>query len=609
MKIKLYLKEWFYNCGLIGFIRILEHNENNFVQIKQNYIEFDSEDLRDFSQYYFKYFFDKYNVAENVINRTQGLFEYIEENIEKGVDDKSQNKEIREKIKLNKKYIKETIKKQLDKIKKIDENIYGEMKLVLDRLDKETSRVEIENIRKVIFKYIQTDHINKRLTSNLFKSILGSKYFGQKSFLNVVNTALTYDEQQRLVYKDYVSNIVEMGFIHDILENKYKIAEIEEHINKDELNITQEIKKIYSNIKKYISKDKSLEDIKKYILDKVIDRCDMCENEYAMLSNYTEGNFIPLAVSGSNMKNFFWNQNAKFPICDICKLILFCIPAGVTSISKTIRENGSYKEKSVLSFVNYDVNIYQLLRTNNSFGESSKKDIKLTNPYSELILNIVEQNKKISRWSLQNIFVAEFEADYSSFVSRIEYFNINRYVLQFFFTYAENTLNKISDYRYKLQIVDYILKDKDIKYINTQKLKDELSEENKYGYNIFIATKIRVLLNLLKKENVSMEDRKKNNDKLYVLYNLGVEIHEKLKASNEENKLNGYTHKMLNSIQSGNKKEFMDTVIRIHIAMEKDVTPIFLEVMQDTDLDFESIGHSFLSGLISNRYEKKSEGE
>ena len=50
--------------GLIGFIRILEHNENNFAVMKQNYIEFDSEDLRSFDKYYFKYFFDKYNVAE-----------------------------------------------------------------------------------------------------------------------------------------------------------------------------------------------------------------------------------------------------------------------------------------------------------------------------------------------------------------------------------------------------------------------------------------------------------------------------------------------------------------------------------------------------------------
>lgn len=105
-----------------------------------------------------------------------------------------------------------------------------------------------------------------------------------------------------------------------------------------------------------------------------------------------------------------------------------------------------------------------------------------------------------------------------------------------------------------------------------------------------------------------MDERvKKNNAKLSVLYNLGVSIHEELKAKKEDNKLDGYTYKMLNSIKSGNKKEFMDVVIRIHMSMGKDISPIFLEVMQDTDLDFESIGHSFISGLISNKFEKKDE--
>ena len=102
---------------------------------------------------------------------------------------------------------------------------------------------------------------------------------------------------------------------------------------------------------------------------------------------------------------------------------------------------------------------------------------------------------------------------------------------------------------------------------------------------------------------------RKNNAKLTVLYNLGVSIHEELKAKNEDNKIDGYTYKMLNSIKAGNKKEFMDVVIRIHMSMGKDISPIFLEVMQNTDLDFESIGHSFISGLISDKFEKKDENK
>ena len=543
--------------------------------------------MRSFNNYYFKYFFDKYNVAQKLKSRIELLFEYIENNIE----DSTNDKEIKDRIKSNKKVIKELVKKQLDKVKKIDENVYSKIKIQYDNLDKSEDKKEIQIIKNTILNNIEKEEINKRLTLNLFKSILSSSYFGQVSFLNVVKTALSYDEQLALMYKDYVSNIVEMGYIHDIVDGKYTIEDIDLYIKKVMENdvLSKEMLGIYSKIKKnYIDKNKKIEDIQNYIKEKVIDKCHLCENEYSLTSNYTEGNFVPLAISSDNMRNFFWNQNAKFPICDVCKLILFCIPAGITNISKTIKENGVYKEKQMLSFVNYDTTVFMLLKRNNNFSDISKRDIKNTNPYSELILNIVEQEEKITNWQLQNIFVIEFEAEYGAF-SRMQYFNIKRHIADFFTKgYAKKTLNLIMDYKLKLQIVDYILKNKDIKYVITERLKEELIKERRYGYNIFLAVKTRLILNLLKKEDYEMSQIDKNNDKLFVLYNLGIQIHEQLKAKGEENKLDGYTYKMLNSIKTGNKKDFMDIIVRIHMAMGKDISPIFLEVMQNSKLDFES---------------------
>ena len=56
MKTKVYLNEWFINAGIVGFLRILKHNNDNFAKINENYIEFDTENLKDFNKYYFKYF-------------------------------------------------------------------------------------------------------------------------------------------------------------------------------------------------------------------------------------------------------------------------------------------------------------------------------------------------------------------------------------------------------------------------------------------------------------------------------------------------------------------------------------------------------------------------
>ena len=613
MNIKVYLNDWFYNAGIVGFLRILEENKDEFAIRKNNYIEFDTEDLRNFHKYYFNYFFKKYNIAESVKNRTKNLFEYLENNIETVYEEKDKEKEQKDKIKTNSKYVKETIKKQLDKIKKIDENTYEEIKEKYDQIDKVNTKQEIIEIKEKIISNIEKDNINKRLTLNLFKSILSNTYYGQPSFLNVVKTALSYGEQQKLMYRDYISNIIETGFINDIMQNKYTTEQIKEHIENTEKNsITQDIEKIYSKIKKdYIDKTKTIEDIQKYLQEKVIKRCSMCENEIGLTTNYSEGNFVPLAISSDNARNFFWNQNVKMPICDICKLILFCIPAGMTTITKTEKDIDKgkwiYKEVNILSFVNYDTGIDRLYKTNINFENKSRYENRKENPYSELILDIVEQDKQVSMWQLENIFVVEIEAEYGSY-SRIEYFNIKRYVSLFFTEYAQKTLSKIWDYRYRLQIVDYIMKNKDIKYIINDRLRDEIKKgDQKNGYNSFLATQIRMILNTLKKEGKEVEDIKKNNDKLYVIYNLGVQIHEELKLNNEDNKLDGYTYKMLNSIKAGNKKEFMDIIIRLHMAMGKDVSPIFIETMQTTGLDFESIGHSFLAGLISNKYERKEE--
>lgn len=619
MKTKIYLNDWFFNSGIVGFLRILEHNEDNFAQINENYITFETEKLKNFHKYYFKFFFDKYNIGKKTKERIEKSFETIKAQLKKETEDKQEQKQIQEKLKAEKKYIKQIIKTQLDKIKKYEtdtyENILNEYNKI-DKIKEKEDIDELDKMREKIIEEIQKDSINKRLTLNLFKSILSKGYFGQPSFLNVVKNSLTFEEQEQLMYKDYISNIIETNFLQEIIEEKYSVQDLKKIIEEKIENnlITKEVLQVYTNIlKKYIEKGKQLEDIKSYIQEKVFSYCHMCENEKTITSNYSEGNFIPLAVSSDNMKNFFWNQNVSFPICDVCKLILFCIPAGIAEISKTTKENingqAVYREKAVNCFVNYDTNIKDLLKNNNYLSQNSKMDKTLNNPYADLILNIVEQEKYLNEWKLQNIFVVEFETEYLAY-SRIEYFNIKKYIAKFFKSYAEETIGNINDYRYKLQIMDYILKNKDIKYIIITRLREELKKENRNGFNCYMATKTRLILNLLKKEEIDVDEVvKRNNDKLYVLYNLGLSIHEELKIKNEINKIDGYTYKMLNTIKAGNKKEFMDIVIRIHMSMGKDVSPIFLEVMQDTDLDFESIGHSFVAGLISNKFERKEENK
>ena len=68
MRTKIYLNDWFYNCGIIGFLKILEHDEKQFAVKRNNYIEIDTEDLRDFNKCYFKYFFDIKSARNGIVS-------------------------------------------------------------------------------------------------------------------------------------------------------------------------------------------------------------------------------------------------------------------------------------------------------------------------------------------------------------------------------------------------------------------------------------------------------------------------------------------------------------------------------------------------------------
>ena len=451
MNTRIYLNEWFINAGIVGFLRILEHNKRDFVKKEENYIEFDTEDLKDFHKYYFNYFFDNYNIAKKMKKRISESFGRIENLLE--------NKDKKDILKREQKYIKDSIKKELDKIKKVDDNVYKTMFEAYSKIDKVHTKEELDEIQEILINNFKIDKINKKTTLNLFKNILSKNYFGQPSFFNVVKNTLSYEEQQNLMYKDYINNIIEA----DTIKNKQQ--------------------------------------------------CSICGEDHFGTSKYTESNFVPLAVSSDNMANFFWNQNTKVPICDMCKLILFCIPAGVTTVIKTVKDNNKYKEKEMLSFVNYDTDVENLLITNNNFSMQAKKEKTQYSPYADMILDIVSQNKKISEWQLQNIFVVEFEAEYLAY-SRMEYFNIKRHTARFFMKYSK-FLTSIVDYKYRIEIIDYILKNKDINIIINRRLREDFTEKSNSGYSSLLATKVKVALEVLKGDDNDMEEKvKKANNKI-----------------------------------------------------------------------------------------------
>lgn len=613
MKLRVYRGDWFFNMGIVGFLNILDKSDiKEEVFIMEDYIEFDSSFLENFHEYYFNYFMDEYDVSKRIRKSVDYSINFI----------KSKPDKIKDGIKK----IKDSIKQQNDKVKKFDEDNSKSIKEKLEAMSKIKSYDEfdlLETLIDEIMDIFKMKSINDRLTANLYKYIVQDNYFGQVSFFNVAKAKLDLDGLKQVMFNDYLRQIIYFGELEDLLEeNDYdklknylndrldSIAKdvSEKKVSKSSINTIEKIMKEINN--KFIKKNKSIEDIKEYMDS--LEVCEMCGSYKGILDEYSESNFAPLGVSTNNARNMFWNQEYTSSICDICKLILFCTPAGATYTRKNYLTN---EDNEFYLFVNMDTSINTLFDRNNELKlqKSESSGFKDENPFNQLIKSIVEENKLKSEWQLSNILFVEFKASIDSKKCKINYFNIPTYLAKIFAD-ENKKIQNIYDYKFKSNVLDLLLKNKDLKHLTNNilrsKVKNDIGGNNKSnisGIDCFRVVQLRALINRYKKGVYKMDSKKleKNDEKLRIIYYLGCDIHDYYVNKNSKNKIDGVSYKLLNSVKVGNKSDFMDTIIRIFMSAEKKLPAFFLDIEIEKDLDFESIGHAFISGLISGKYEGK----
>ncbi|HCU2886272.1 TPA: type I-B CRISPR-associated protein Cas8b1/Cst1 [Clostridioides difficile] len=606
MKLRVYRGDWFFNMGIVGFLNIIKKADKQAeIFIMEDYIEFDSLFLENFHEYYFNYFMDEYDVSKRIKKNIDYSINFI----------KSKPDRIKDGIKK----IKDSVKQQNDKIKKFDEEKFNMIKEKLDSMSKIKSYDEFDSLEALVDETIdifKIKSINDRLTANLYKYVVQDNYFGQVSFFNVAKAKLDLDGLKQVMFNDYLRQIIYFGELEDLLEeNDYdklknylndRLNSIAKDINEKKVSKSSinTIEKIMKEINKnFIKKNKSIEDIKKYMDS--LEVCEMCGLYKGILDEYSESNFAPLGVSTNNARNMFWNQAYVPSICDICKLILFCTPAGATYTRKNYLIN---EENEFYLFVNMDTCINELFERNNSLKaqKSEYSDSKDENPFNQLIKSIVEENTLKSEWQLRNILFVEFKASIDSKKCKINYFNIPTYLAKFFVK-ENKKIQSIYDYKLKSNVLDLILKSKDLKHLinNTLRniVKSNLESNNKSnisGLSCFNVFQLRTILNNYKRGVYKMDYKK-----LRKIYESGCEIHDYYIDKNAKNKIEGITYKILNLIKVGNKNDFMQTILRIFSPSEKTPPEEILQIFVEEDLDFESVGYAFVTGLISGKYEGK----
>lgn len=584
--------------GIVGFDRIIQFNTENYgldkeaygYKIENDYIEFDVELLNELPKDFFQYFYHEYDVAENIKYK----FNYLLNWASKESNFKNAINEMKKLIKDKNARIQ---KLQLDNFNEFDE-IYNDICNI--------KFSEVEKLKERLERYVilfRDDRVNYPQALNLFKSVLQSSFFGQNSFLNVCNNSKSIEEQQNIMFKDYVKSVIQSEKISQLKEELSE-GELKQYIDdnmdssKQATEVDEYMKSIYKNL---WGKKRRFESLSK--MDEAYNKCCFCDENLSYGSDYSDGNFIPLAISNDNCKNLFWDMNSKFPICPLCRLILLCTAAGTTKVYKNYLEsNYSFNDKLYYGFISMEGSLSDLIKENNTFKNLSSKDIS----FEEWLYDSLIQERKISKWQLQNVLYVEFNADYRSKNSRMNYYNIPNYIASFLDNKDADILKEVKSSTERMRIFDWIISRKDLSILIDRELRKKIKNEF-VGTNIINVIKIKNILEKYKVEGGYSKVNDVGAQTIDWLYKDGIMIAKIYHDNKMENKLSGISYRLLNSIKAGNKDEFMDSILRIYLSVDLPVPKNMLEAIREEKLSFSQVGHSFLTGL-NGYYKKEKEG-
>lgn len=555
MTIRYYMSDWFYNIAIVGLLRILDFNNvsKNLYSIEENYIEIDVQLLDNFAQYYFNYFFSLYNDTNKFKSTIDDAIKAVEnyngallpdqikpDNVSKAVEKVIAHFKKYENVVKNTRYVDyyNDFKGRMSSIGRISKKNINEMSLI-----------EVKTVLNDILNFVTIDDIMKKRAANILRSEL-SEFFGQASFLNPA----------------------------------FKGAYAQDFIEKMDADYIEPIRAKYSN-----SKPKSRR--------KAVCYCSICSRVTEGDYHFDEAAFAPIGLSLKENRNYLWNQITSMPLCEECRLLMMCTPAGCTIINKPRKINEKIDYYKEYNFVNLDTSINDLFKVNENF----KKRSNSSNPYKELILDIVVEMEQKARWTLQSIFFVEFSSGNVS--THLNYFSIPAYKAEFFInSKTQRLLNSIVQRRFQMDIMEYILSDNDLSALVIKELYDYLrKEQNDNIFDVanpfacFNAVCLKYMLNGFRRGWKDVSTRIIND-----AFQYGKKLNQYYISMDAKNKVNSIGYKMLNAVKVGNRDEFIDNLIRTCMSIQKPIPDVFISALSEQKADFEDVALAFIAGFISS---------
>ena len=557
------MNDWYYNMGLVGFIRVLEKYNLPYEE-GERCITFDSSILEDMPEHYFSILYEEYYkpLHEKRVDSINTLIKAIENTISLKKDLKDLKnlfdnlkvieliKKMNDQYKRNIEYkllseelstIKDNISR-IKKIKKIDENSILRLKSAVTSLEK-------------LKDLLNSDYIKERFFyTNVLRVVLSNNFFGQVSFLNSSFAKRSLKEFKERFKRDYINPVL------------------------NEKNL---------------------------ILDENSLRCSVCGIYKANKKlNLSEEHLLSIGVS-KDLVNQYWSKNF-YPMCDLCKLILFFAPLGASYYWVYVPSpSKSYLDRKYL-FVNGGENIENLIKLNKNLKKFSDSE----NPFAELMIDYILRVKRKSEWILQNIMFIEFYTEYRDVTPHLSIMNLSKSFARFF--YNEYELFRKMKRNLSIKLLTELMTSSQAWNILSLYVSDYIKNSNSMHHIFYGAMAVELYENYkIYWRDVDMTEKiKRVKAKLWNLYNQGKTIRNEFIKNSQENKIKSIAYKLLNAARTNNTKLFMDTILRIYMSFDKAVPNIFLETL-NSETSLQAAAYSFISGLLgeNNVEQNKKESE
>ncbi|MDO4787599.1 MAG: type I-B CRISPR-associated protein Cas8b1/Cst1 [Johnsonella sp.] len=566
-KIRLHLKDWQFNMGLLGLYNIL-HFSKEHIEYEEDYIEFEQSALENFEEKYFSFLIERYGEMTH--------WKRLEE-MALWLDDCAQDDYV------------DFGKKELEKVSKFISDLKQHLKK--------------ENYKKV-YPFIESETDIQALEKRLKTIKIVKNQAGEEGLEELRKQHELIREIYEFVFsasgKRY---LFAKNIIYNIINNSWSDISFLNAQTK-EFDVYQDFKKEFTDkTLKYLREDKS-----KYKLNCFVTGLPIKGASYAYELSFLNDTGFDINRKPSNI----WAYHNDIFICDLARLVYICMPCGLIY--------SGFKEAI---FVNANQNMHNLIRTNAEMYEEIDKSASEIREkagfftYKALIQSIQKQEMpRGTRYELSDVQLVRMSASNKGEM-RYKFNILSKDILKVLYD-ARTNINaiiaagysegKMYTYLYPT-VIDHLMNRTNLfNLIHTLLIRklDE-SQKDKNYYRVSHIEKINKI-NLKFMEGVSSTSMEYEVIEKMVdsAKNSGYYLAEAYKAKNAENKINGIAYRLLNALKTRNSELFMHTLLSCYMYIGKPVPKDIEKVLCDDELLGE-MGYAFVTGLAGSILKENKE--